>query len=295
MSVEALLGTDRGLRRRPAGAAPASRPGAVARPTCARCWPARPSWPVAPRATDTARAGRLLAALRAAGARRGARHRSPTRRPSPARELASAIDNPVVLPDGRVESNGNFHGAPVGLRRSTSWRSPPPTSPRSPSGAPTGMLDAPAQHGLPPFLADDPGVDSGLHDRAVHAGRDRVARSSGWPRRRASTRSRRRRMQEDHVSMGWAPPASCAASVDALTRVLAIEMLTRGPRARAARAARARARPPAAVVAALREHGRRARARPLPVARDRGRASRAGRARRVVLAAAERRSRTRSQ
>src|SRR5690606_9077391 len=30
------------------------------------------------------------------------------------RELASAIDNPVVLADGRVESNGNFHGAPVG-------------------------------------------------------------------------------------------------------------------------------------------------------------------------------------
>src|SRR4051795_11618944 len=30
------------------------------------------------------------------------------------RELAAAIDNPVVLPDGRVESNGNFHGAPIG-------------------------------------------------------------------------------------------------------------------------------------------------------------------------------------
>src|SRR6476661_10112758 len=28
-------------------------------------------------------------------------------------ELASAIDNPVVTPDGRVESNGNFHGAPI--------------------------------------------------------------------------------------------------------------------------------------------------------------------------------------
>ncbi|PZQ44716.1 MAG: histidine ammonia-lyase, partial [Phenylobacterium zucineum] len=29
------------------------------------------------------------------------------------RELGSAIDNPVVTLDGRVESNGNFHGAPV--------------------------------------------------------------------------------------------------------------------------------------------------------------------------------------
>jgi histidine ammonia-lyase len=30
-------------------------------------------------------------------------------------ELRAAIDNPMVLPDGRVESCGNFHGAPVGL------------------------------------------------------------------------------------------------------------------------------------------------------------------------------------
>ena len=29
------------------------------------------------------------------------------------RELAAAVDNPVVTLDGRVESNGNFHGAPV--------------------------------------------------------------------------------------------------------------------------------------------------------------------------------------
>ena len=30
-------------------------------------------------------------------------------------ELGAAIDNPMVLPDGRVESCGNFHGAPVGF------------------------------------------------------------------------------------------------------------------------------------------------------------------------------------
>ena len=30
-----------------------------------------------------------------------------------AAELVSAIDNPMVLPDGRVESCGNFHGAPL--------------------------------------------------------------------------------------------------------------------------------------------------------------------------------------
>ena len=39
---------------------------------------------------------------------------SSTRAGSPRVELASAIDNPVVTLDGRVESNGNFHGAPIG-------------------------------------------------------------------------------------------------------------------------------------------------------------------------------------
>ena len=32
-----------------------------------------------------------------------------------AAELESAIDNPMVLPDGRVESCGNFHGAPLAI------------------------------------------------------------------------------------------------------------------------------------------------------------------------------------
>ncbi|MCI0690307.1 MAG: aromatic amino acid lyase, partial [Sporichthyaceae bacterium] len=31
------------------------------------------------------------------------------------RELVSIVDNPVVLPDGRVLSTGNFHGAPLGF------------------------------------------------------------------------------------------------------------------------------------------------------------------------------------
>ena len=59
------------------------------------------------------RAGRLLAALRPGG--RTAAPATPSTTPPgwPAAELASAVDNPVVTPDGRVESNGNFHGAPV--------------------------------------------------------------------------------------------------------------------------------------------------------------------------------------
>ena len=68
------------------------------------------------RARRPARPGRLLAALRAAGRRRGARHARATPSGVADAELRSAIDNPMVLPDGRVESCGNFHGAPLGVR-----------------------------------------------------------------------------------------------------------------------------------------------------------------------------------
>src|ERR671920_1977719 len=139
------------------------------------------------------------------------------------RELAAAVDNPVVLPDGRVESNGNFHGAPVayvldflaiavadlaGISERRTDR----------------HLDVARSHGLPAFLADDAGVDSGymiaqytqaalvseLKRLAVPASVDSIPSSA---------------MQEDHVSMGWSAARKLRRAVDALTRVLAIELL----------------------------------------------------------------------
>ena len=112
MSVEALLGTDaafaadlQALRPHPGQAASAANMRALLAVVPDRRQPQR--------AGRHPRAGRLLAALRPPGARGGARH--PRARETVAgRELASAIDNPVVTLDGRVESNGNFHGAPVG-------------------------------------------------------------------------------------------------------------------------------------------------------------------------------------
>ena len=165
-------------------------------------------------------------------------------------ELASAVDNPVVTLDGRVESNGNFHGAPVAYV--LDFLAIPAADVASMAERRTDrMLDVSRSRGLPPFLADDPGVDSGhmiaqytqaalvseLKRLAVPASVDSIPSSA---------------MQEDHVSMGWSAARKLRRSVDALTRVLGIELLT------AARALDLRAplRPgPAtsAVVAALRE------------------------------------------
>ena len=75
-------------------------------------------------------------------------------------ELASAVDNPVVTPDGRVESNGNFHGAPVAYV--LDFLAIVAADVASISERRTDrFLDVSRSHGLPPFLADDPGVDSG--------------------------------------------------------------------------------------------------------------------------------------
>jgi histidine ammonia-lyase len=139
-------------------------------------------------------------------------------------ELDSAIDNPVVLADGRVESNGNFHGAPVAYV--LDFLAIAVADLASMSERRTDrMLDRNRSHGLPPFLADEAGVDSGymiaqytqagivseLKRLAVPASVDSIPSSA---------------MQEDHVSMGWAAGRKLRRAVDALTRVLAIEILT---------------------------------------------------------------------
>jgi histidine ammonia-lyase len=139
-------------------------------------------------------------------------------------ELASAIDNPVVTQDGRVESNGNFHGAPVGYV--LDFLAIATADLASMSERRTDrFLDVARSHGLPPFLADDPGVDSGhmiaqytqagivseLKRLAVPASVDSIPSSA---------------MQEDHVSMGWSAGRKLRRAIDGLARVLAIELLT---------------------------------------------------------------------
>jgi histidine ammonia-lyase len=140
------------------------------------------------------------------------------------RELRSAIDNPVVLPDGRVSSCGNFHGAPVGYVADFLAIALADAASMSERRI-DRHLDPARSHGLPPFLAAEPGVDSGLmlaqytaaalvadcRRLAVPASVDSIPTSA---------------MQEDHVSMGWAAGRQLRTVVDNLTRVVAIEVMT---------------------------------------------------------------------
>ncbi|ASR34434.1 histidine ammonia-lyase [Prauserella marina] len=138
-------------------------------------------------------------------------------------ELSSAIDNPVVLEGGRIESNGNFHGAPLGYV--LDFLAIAVADVASIAERRTDrMLDTARSNGLPAFLAADPGVDSGhmiaqytqagivseLKRLAVPASVDSIPSSA---------------MQEDHVSMGWAAARKLRRGVDGLRTVLAVELL----------------------------------------------------------------------
>ncbi|KOV63645.1 histidine ammonia-lyase [Streptomyces sp. MMG1121] len=138
------------------------------------------------------------------------------------RELASAVDNPVVLPDGRVESNGNFHGAPVAYV--LDFLAIAAADLGSIAERRTDrLLDKNRSHGLPPFLADDAGVDSGLMiaqytQAALVSEMKRLAVPSSADSIPSSA------MQEDHVSMGWSAARKLRTAVDNLTRIIAIEL-----------------------------------------------------------------------
>ncbi|PZG19371.1 histidine ammonia-lyase [Nonomuraea aridisoli] len=165
-------------------------------------------------------------------------------------ELASAVDNPAVLDDGRVESNGNFHGAPLGYV--LDFLAIAAADLASMSERRTDrFLDVARNHGLPAFLAADPGVDSGhmiaqYTQAAIVSEMKRLAVPASVDSIPSSA------MQEDHVSMGWSAARKLRRSVDGLTRVLAIEVLT-AARAIDLRAPLEPAPATAAVVRALRE------------------------------------------
>ncbi|MBI4943991.1 MAG: histidine ammonia-lyase [Actinobacteria bacterium] len=140
------------------------------------------------------------------------------------RELASAIDNPVVTLDGRVESNGNFHGAPVGY--ALDFLAIAVADVASMSERRTDrFLDKSRNQGLPPFLAHDAGVDSGLMiAQYTAAGIVSELKRLAAPASVDSIPSSA--MQEDHVSMGWHAARKLRRAVDGLAAVLAIELLT---------------------------------------------------------------------
>ncbi|WP_041840652.1 histidine ammonia-lyase [Actinoplanes friuliensis] len=144
-------------------------------------------------------------------------------RTTAARELRSVVDNPVVLADGRVESTGNFHGAPLGFAADF----------LAIAAAEVGaiaerrvdrLLDVTRNRELPPFLAPDAGVNSGLMI-AQYTAAGIVAENRRLANPASVDSLPTSGMQEDHVSMGWAGAKKLRTVLDNLTSLLAVELL----------------------------------------------------------------------
>jgi histidine ammonia-lyase len=137
-------------------------------------------------------------------------------------EMNAATDNPLVFPDGRVISGGNFHGEPLALALDQARVAL--TALATMSERRTARLVDARLSGLPAFLASEPGLESGLmiaqysaaalvnelKTMAHPASVDTIPTSAN---------------QEDHVSMGATSGLLLRETVDRVTTVLGIEAL----------------------------------------------------------------------
>ena len=184
-------------------------------------------------------------------------------------EINAVTDNPLVFPTGEVISGGNFHGEPLAL--ALDYATLAVTELASISERRTARLMDAHLSGLPAFLAEQPGVESGLmiaHYTAAALVNElqTLAHPSSVDTIPTSAN------QEDHVSMGATAALHLREAIDRAELVLAIEALCaaqgldfRAPLRAGAGVARAHAlvrsraphlgadRPPASDIDAVRE------------------------------------------
>jgi histidine ammonia-lyase len=139
-------------------------------------------------------------------------------------EMGAVVDNPIVFPEsGEVISGGNFHGEPLafGLDFATIALSELASISERRTDR---MLDPVRSRGLPPFLAHDPGVESGYmitqYIQAALVAENKVLAHPASVDTVPTSGS-----QEDHVSMGWGAGRKLLEVVANVRRVLAVEIL----------------------------------------------------------------------
>jgi histidine ammonia-lyase len=151
-------------------------------------------------------------------------------------ELNSATDNPLVFPGGgvadvdtlatgggRVISGGNFHGEPIAL--ALDFAAIALAELGSISERRTALLVDPRLNGgLPPFLAADSGIDSGMmiyqYTAAALASENKVLAHPASVDSIPTSAN-----QEDHVSMGSISARHARTVLGHVEAILAIELL----------------------------------------------------------------------
>lgn len=137
-------------------------------------------------------------------------------------EINSATDNPMVFPDGRVVSGGNFHGAPISA--AMDYLAATLTDLASISERRLARLVDASLSGLPPFLAENPGLNSGFMMVQVSAAA-LVSECKTLSHPASVDSIPTSASQEDHVSMSTWAARKLAAVTRMLGQVLAMEYL----------------------------------------------------------------------
>ena len=137
-------------------------------------------------------------------------------------EANSVTDNPLVFPDGDVISAGNFHGQPVS--QALDFLAIGVSTLANISERRTENLVNPDISGLPPFLANHPGLESGfMIPQVVAAALASENKVLAHPSSVDTIPTSANR--EDHVSMGVTAARHATTVVENTSRVLGIELL----------------------------------------------------------------------
>ncbi len=138
-------------------------------------------------------------------------------------EINSVTDNPNIFPDEDViVSGGNFHGQPLALH--LDFLSIAMSEIANISERRTYQLIS-GQRGLPPFLVNEPGLNSGfMIPQYTAAGIVSENKQLCTPSSVDSIPSSNN--QEDHVSMGANAATKCYRLINNVEKVLAIELMT---------------------------------------------------------------------
>ncbi len=137
-------------------------------------------------------------------------------------ELRSVSDNPLILPDGRIVSGGNFHGQAIAM--AMDYLAIAVAELANISERRTEKLTKPHTSGQPIFLTEKPGINSGfMIPQTVAAALVSENKILCHP---ASVDSVPTNVdQEDHVSMGPNAGYKLMQVIENTERVLAIELL----------------------------------------------------------------------
>jgi len=137
-------------------------------------------------------------------------------------ELNSATDNPMVFADGRVISGGNFHGAPIAAV--FDYLTATITDLASISERRLARMVDTSLSGLPRFLVDDAGLNSGFMMVQVSAAA-LVSECKTLSHPASVDSIPTSANQEDHVSMSTWAARKLVRVVELGRRVLGMEML----------------------------------------------------------------------